>query len=62
MMHLKEHINAGGVFLKRHWKKIGCYAVVVGLAFVMALILPPEFWIFASGLLLIVCGIILCRK
>ena len=48
----------GGSLLKN---KIGCFVVLLGVFVLLALVLPPMFWWFVLGVVLLAAGLWLLR-
>ena len=48
--------------MRFQYRKIGRLLIVLGALLLAALILPSELWPFCIGVLLILCGICICRQ
>ena len=48
--------------MRFQYRKVGRLLIVLGAMLLAALILPSELWPFCIGVLLIVCGVVICRR
>ncbi|NLW66089.1 MAG: hypothetical protein GXY26_07620 [Clostridiales bacterium] len=46
---------------RSRYKNIGCFIIVLGVFVLLALVLPPTFWWFILGSVLICVGIWVCK-
>jgi hypothetical protein len=44
------------------YQKAGRLLIVLGVLLLAALVLPSELWPFCIGVLLIACGVAICRR
>ena len=48
--------------MRFQYRKLGRLLIILGALLLAGLILPSELWPFCIGVLLIVCGICVCRQ
>ncbi len=48
--------------MRFQYRKIGRLLIVLGVLLLAALVLPSDLWPFCIGVLLIACGIMICRR
>ena len=46
----------------KYRKSAGALSIALGASLIMSLVLPPGFWFFLAGLLLIACGVCACIR
>ena len=53
---------AEDLIMRFQYRKIGRLLIVLGVLLLAALVLPSDLWPFCIGVLLIACGIMICRR
>ncbi len=48
--------------MRFQYRKVGRLLILLGVLLLAALVLPSDLWPFCIGVLLIVCGIAICRR
>ena len=48
--------------MRFQYQKVGRLLILLGVLLLAALVLPSELWPFCIGVMLIACGIAICRK